>query len=549
MLERPRGETAVWMLVGANGYTLNPRQPRFDALIVEDGVITAVGQCQELRLQLGARVDAVLDVEGATVLPGFVDSHLHVSAVGEQAMQLDLTGVQSKCELLQQVRERASALPPGAWLLGAGWDENRFDKACWPSRQELDEAAGGRPLVLTRVCHHAYLVNTQALQEAGLGLMPPDPKDGRFVRDERGEVAGLVHDNAIFPILRAIPPRSRAEEKQMLRLGMEAALVNGITAVHTDDTRTFGGFAATWTLYHELIHQDGVALRVHELVDSSFLEECRNSLADLPKPDEWLEVGAAKLFSDGALGGRTAWLAEDYTDAPGWRGMPVYSPEELTARVRAAHELGFAAAVHAIGDAALDMTLTALEQGRGGAGLPDRIVHAELVRPDLVRRMQALGDRIIVDIQPRFTVSDFPWVKERLGPARLNGVCAWRTLAEAGIGLCGGSDAPVEPINPLLGIHAAVTRRPPHAQGPGFTLSQVLDRETAIRLFTRGACRANRREAVKGVIRPGAWADLTVLSRDVLAEAEDALLEARVLWTVVGGCVAYAHNGRMERLR
>ncbi|WP_245632711.1 amidohydrolase [Alicyclobacillus kakegawensis] len=536
------------MLVGANGYTFNPRQPRFDALIVEDGVIIAVGERQELRLQLGARLDAVLDVEGATVLPGFVDSHLHVSAVGEQAMQLDLTGVKSQHELLQRVRERASALPPGAWLLGAGWDENRFDEARWPSRQELDEAAGGRPLVLTRICHHAYLVNTEALWKSGLGLTPPDPKDGRFVRDERGEVAGLVHDNAILPILRAIPPRSRSEDKQMLRLGMEAALANGITAVHTDDTRTFGGFAATWTLYHELIRQDGVALRVHQLVDSSFLTECRRALADLPAPDEWLEVGAIKLFADGALGARTAWLAADYTDVPGWRGIPVCSPEELTARVRAAHDLGFAAAVHAIGDAALDMTLTAFEQG-GGSSLPDRIVHAEVVRPDLVRRMQALGERIIVDIQPRFAVSDFPWVEERLGPARLSGVCAWRTLAEAGIGLCGGSDAPVEPINPLLGIHAAVTRRPPHAKGPGFTLSQVLDRETAVRLFTQGACRANRREAVKGVIRPGAWADLTVLSRDVLAEAEDALLEARVLWTVVGGRVAYAHNGRTERLR
>jgi predicted amidohydrolase YtcJ len=537
------GSASMWMLINANGYTLDDRASTFDAVVVDNGRILAVGTRHELSLQFGHRVTRTLDVAGATVVPGFVDSHLHVAGVGEQALCLDLSGVRSRQEMLERIEQYASQLAPGAWVLGRGWDDNRFVDKALPTLDELDAAAGGRPVLLTRVCCHAYLTNRVALRLAGIDESVADPPDGKYGRDAEGRLNGLLYENASEPVRAAIPPRSLADWYNALRAGMESALKAGITAVHTDDVRNLQSFAAVWTLYHRLIREDGVRLRVHELVDWSYLDECLRAMRELPAADEWLERGAAKLFSDGAFGGRTACLSEDYSDAPGWRGTPMYPREELAERVRVAHEKGFAAAVHAIGDAGLEATVAAFAAAPP-VGQRDRLIHAELVRPDLVQRIAGLGDRVVVDIQPRFTVSDFPWLQDRLGRERIQYACAWRTLKEAGLRLAGGSDAPIEPIEPLLGMHAAVARKQPYAEGPGYGMEQALTPEEAVRLFTRDACFANGSEHHKGVIAPGWLADFTVVDRDIVRSADvDDLLRANVLYTIVGGEVAWAADG------
>jgi predicted amidohydrolase YtcJ len=533
----------VWMLKNANGYTLDGTGRTFDAVVVDEDRIVAVGSGPDLALQCAGRIDRVLDVAGATVLPGFVDSHLHVSGVGEQSLQLDVTGVRHRRELLERIAAYANQLAKDAWILGGGWNENQWEDKTLPSIEELDAAAGGRPLLLYRICHHVYLANTAAFAAAGLDDHAANPPDGAYGRDAQGRLNGLVYDNASAPIWKAVPKRTYANWYKAFHAGMEAALRAGITAVHTDDVRGPQNFTVMWELYHRLIHEDGVRLRVHALVDWHYLDECREAMTELPKPNEWLELGDAKLFSDGALGGRTAWLLDDYADQPGWRGTPMYSREELVERVRMAHEKGFGAAIHAIGDAGLEATVAALEAAPPVA-MRDRIIHAEVVNPDLVQRMVQLGDRVVLDIQPRFTVSDFPWIIERIGAERARLACAWRTLKEAGLRLAGGSDAPIEPMEPLLGMHAAVVRRQPYADGPGFGLEQAFTPLEALKLFTHDACFANGAEHSKGLIAPGYVADFTIVDRDIADPAQaDDIRDARVLYTIVGGAVAYAADG------
>lgn len=534
------------MLDSANGYSLDAQQPYFDALVLDGERIVAVGSRSELKLQYGSRVDRVIDVGGATVIPGLVDSHLHLAMLGEQALRLDLSGVRSKAEMLSLIRQHTLTLRPDEWLLGSGWDDNRMHGNVTPSLAELDEAGQGRAMLLTRVCQHAYLANTRAFAWAGLGPYASDPDDGKYGRDEAGRLNGWVYENASAPLLHAVPKRTATEWQGAVRLAMDAALRSGLTAVHTDDTRSFGGFTPTWQAYVRLLQEERRYLRVHELVDWAFLDERVQMGQELPQLPAWLEAGAVKLFSDGALGGRTAWLADAYADAPDWFGTPMMAQAELNERIAMAHRHGVPAAIHAIGDAALEATLQALSLADPISGR-DRIVHAELVRADLIAQLQAFGDRLAVDVQPRFTVSDFPWVVGRLGATRAAQVCAFRQLSHAGLHLAGGSDAPIEPLSPWLGIHAAVTRRKPEATGSGYEMQESLTVAEAVHLFTQGASFANGMEHEKGLVAPGWLADLTILDRDIMTASDpDELLRANVLYTVVGGHIAYAADGTKE---
>ncbi|WP_233096210.1 amidohydrolase [Alicyclobacillus sp. SO9] len=528
-------------MINVNGYTFASGKEKFEAALIDGNRIAAVGSKDELMLQYGTQAETV-NLDGATVIPGLVDSHAHLAETGKQFMQLNLSSVRSKAELLNLIRTHAATLPSAAWVIGGGWDENRFVDRGLPTLEQLDEAAGGRPLLLKRICHHAYMANTQALSRAGLSLYPADPNDGRYGRDESGRFNGVVYENASIPIQNAVPSWSPAQWKDALRIAMNQALASGLTSVHSDDTRSFGNFSDTWHAYRSLMDTEGLRLGIHELVDWSLLDEAISAGPDLPQEDDWLELGAAKLFADGAFGGRTALLQEPYTDSPDWYGTAMYDDEELYRRVRYAHERGVPAAIHAIGDAALDMALTAIERAPR-IKRRDRIVHAQMIRPDLVQRMRSLGSQLALDIQPRFVCSDFPWVVERVGSARAKSVCAWRTMQDAGLHLCGGSDSPIEPLQPLFGIHAAVTRRDAYASDGGYAMEQAYSPEEAIHLFSHGAVFATGKEQVKGTIAPGKLADFTVLDRDIVHPADvNDIRDAQVLHTIVGGEFAYSRN-------
>lgn len=529
----------MWMLTNANGYTMGQHNRQFSAIVIDHGRIVAVGDTKDLRLQYGARVEHIVDADGATVLPGFTDSHLHIAWLGMQMDMLDLTSVKSAEDVLTAVRYRADKLPEGAWVLGANWDENRFTSPIMPTPAQLDLASGGRPVLLRRVCGHVVLANRAAYECAGLGPAASDPLEGYFGRHSDGTINGYAYEGAAAVLESGMPKPTAKQLEQAVRTAMNAALAAGITAVHTEDVRHIGSLHSTIDIYRRL-QRDGVRLRVHELVAYDYLDEYSAFLSDKSNDgDEFLQTGAVKLFSDGSLGGRTAYLSSPYSDAPHTTGTAIYTQEELAYRVGHVRDFGLPVAIHAIGDGALARVLDAIESC-ARVSWRDRIIHAEIVTPSLLERLASFHDGLIVDVQPRFAASDLPWVVQRLGEARMPYVCAWKSMLDAGLLLCGGSDAPVEPIAPLLGIHAAITRHLPGAELPMYTREQALTLLEAITLFTHGPSYAVHAEHEKGIIHPGGVADFTVIDTDITKPDNiDSIPTAKVLQTIVGGEISY----------
>ncbi|GIO38622.1 amidohydrolase [Paenibacillus antibioticophila] len=509
-----------------------------DAVYVEEGRIKAIGRKEDLKLQLAGRHVRTVDWEGAVVLPGLCDAHMHLSMHGMKLDMLDFSSVSSKEEMLLLLRERAASTPPGEWILGLNWNENNFTPAEAPTLEELNAVSERHPIFLTRTCFHAFLANTVAFHRAGIATDTPDPESGAFGRDESGQLNGWVYEEASAAFTRVQPEPDYAVKKEAIRRAWLDALRLGLTAAHTEDLRFLGSIETMLQICHELREEEGIAFRTHQLIYYPFLAEAQERGLRAGAGDEWLRIGAVKLFADGAIGGRTALLQAPYSDAPQTRGMAIHSEEGIAAMVREARRQGFPIAVHAIGDGAADLTLRAMEQLplAQDSRLPDRLIHAQVLDAGLVRRMAALP--LAADIQPRFVASDFPWVLDRVGPQRTEYLYAWKKLSAAGIVCAGGSDAPIEPLNPLLGMHAAVTRRMPEESHEGYLPEEKLTTAEALALFTSGSAFAAGEACERGTIEVGKFADFTVLDRELEGDPQQ-LLDAQVRMTIVNGKIGY----------
>lgn len=519
--------------------TMDTERKTAEAVYVENGRIVDVGSSRDLLLHWGRADVCRVDWQGATVYPGWVDSHVHLAAYGMMRKRLDLSGTESKTEMLRLLREMAARTPVGEWIVGVNWDENRWREREAPNREELDAVSLHHPIFLTRICYHAHVANTIAFQAAGVGLEPEDPEEGMYGRNEDGRANGMIYENASRPFFAAIPEPTVQQKRSAIREAVVEALSLGLTAAHTEDLREVGSVVELMQAYRDMVDA-GVWFRTHHLIYHPHLDEAVELGFRAGTGDEWTDVGAVKIFADGAIGARTAWLSEAYADAPETAGLPVHSVNELAEWVARARESGFPVAVHAIGDRAVEQVIQTWEQHPlpEKARYRDRLIHAQVLRPDLLARMRGLS--FVADIQPRFVASDFPWVRERLGESLLQYAYAWKSLLDAGVRCAGGSDAPIEPLNPLWGIHAAVTRchpeEPPH---PGYAPEQKLSVEEALRLWTVGSAYAEGKEKERGTIQPGKWADFTVLDR-ALSDAEpNEILQTRVIMTVVNGKIAY----------
>lgn len=521
-----------------NGY-LNEgrREAEANSIYVENGVIVAVGEREELKLQLAGRDYETVDWAGAHVLPGLTDAHMHLGMHGMKLDMLDFSGVTSKEEMLLRLAERAAITPPGEWILGLNWNENEFRPAIAPHRNELDQVSDRHPIFLTRTCFHAYLGNSEAFRRAGVTDTTPDFASGAFGRDEKGCLNGWIYENASEPFISVQPASDYTAKKSAMRRAYKDALSLGLTAVHTEDLRLLGSVDTMLRIHREL-REEGCYLRTHQLLYYTYLQEIEELGFSAGAGDDWLRMGAVKLFADGAIGGRTALLNKPYSDAPQTVGIAIHSQDELNEIVASARKLSFPVAVHAIGDAAAGMTLTAMEQALlpPSAVLPDRLIHAQVLNASLIQRMQKL--HLIADIQPRFVASDFPWVLDRVGPDRTEYLYAWKKLIQAGISCAGGSDAPIEPLNPFLGLHAAVTRHKPEEVHEGYLPAEKLTIAEAVNLFTAGSAAAVGEEKERGGIEVGKRADFTVIDRDIYQNAEE-LLRVKVRMTVVNGKIAH----------
>lgn len=519
-------------------YTLDANQPLVETVVVENGKIVEVGSHKDIILKWGGNNTEIIDLQGKMVTPGLIDSHLHLSGIAFQYLDLNLIGVTSKKDMLEKIRERANATPPGKWLLGMGWDENLFSDGTIPTIQELDHVAPHCPVFLKRVCHHAFLVNNKALEMCHYHPSMSIPTGGSIVIDDyTKKPTGLLLESASKLITDHIPEQTYDELKAGLEQAMNHVAQRGITSVHTNDPIYLGGFDQTYNMYDELLNKEQKGLRCNLLIDYPFLNRLKERGMYAGYGNDKLQIGAIKIFADGALGRRTALLSEPYHDAPGQFGEAQHSQEELYQMVKDAREHFMPIAVHTIGDQAVENVLQVLGQFPK-VKYRDRIIHVSLLREDLIRRLA--GPNLVADIQPRFLVGDFPWVQERLGEQRVQYLYAWQSLLSEGVLCAGGSDAPVEPVDPLLGIHAAVTRRAPSQSHDGWNQKEKISILDALKMFTIGGAYATNEERKKGTISPGKLADMTVYSNDILSmEDPDELLTTEIEMTIVDGKIVY----------
>jgi len=488
------------------GFDESGRPIWHDGMVVDGGRVVYLGPRAREVAGPGA---TVLEVDGV-VLPGFTDSHAHLSSLGLSLKTLDLRGVDSIGELKRRVAEAARKLGPGAWILGRGWDQELFKEGRWPTRWDLDEAAPSNPVLLVRVCGHAAVSNTLALATAGITDSTPNPPGG-IIEREGGRVTGVLKESAVEMVL-AVAQRGSAEA--MVREGVEALLANGVTCVHAMSVR--GEELAALV---KLAESGELRVRVRAYLDASVPDPRPLSLG-------YLRVVGLKAFADGSLGARTAALREPYSDDPGNSGVLLMDRSSIARALEMAGRRGLQLAVHAIGDRALEEVVEAAKLVRGSL----RVEHASVAPPDLLDRLAELG--LPVSAQPRFIISDW-WIVSRLG-MRARWAYPFRSILQRGINLSFSSDAPVEPCSPWEGVYAAVTRG--SLEGlPASRLwaSEALRVEEAVRCYTEAAPRILG-EAY-GRLSPGYPADFIVVDGDPFSLPGGEVRRARVLATYVDG--------------
>lgn len=505
--------------------TLDPQHPTARAVRVEAGRITHVLDSDPPDSLSGRRVS----LPGAAILPGLADAHLHLRGLGASAREIDLRGTKSPDEIAARLREAAAKLPPNAFLRGRGWDQNDWEKKDFPDHSLLDSAAPGRRVVLSRVDGHALWVSASVLAAAGITASTPSPQGGEVLRDAAGAPTGVLIDNAMSLVTPALPREDPSEIRADLEKGMELCRRVGLTQVHDMGTEP-----AELRELLALSREGKVTLRVNAYLGGDFAA-IEPLLRAPPSTEGLVRVAGIKLFTDGALGSRGAALFKPYSDRPDTTGLLVMSEEELTRRASIASRAGYAVTIHAIGDRGNHIALDVLRAATaaGAPRFPHRVEHAQILAPADVPRFAA--EHVVASMQPTHATSDMPWAESRVGPERIQGAYAFRTLLRTGATVVFGSDAPVEGENPWLGIYAAVTRADLEGHPTGgwrpeerVTLEEALTAFSVTPSLVAGA-------ADIGPIRPGNQADLTIVAADPMAIPAADLPKLGTLRTIVAG--------------
>jgi len=528
--------------------TMNPQQPEADALAWRGDRILAVGAEADVRAAAGNDARLV-DGWGRTVLPGLIDSHIHFMGYATGLLRVDLEGVPSLGEALERVAERSATTQPGDWVRGGGWNNNLWRPNGFPDRADLDRVTGDRPAVMTRKDGHSSWVNSAALAAGGVTRETPDPPGARIGRDASGEPDGMLYEWAAIDLVhRHMPDEAEAERAGAVRQALHNAAAAGLTGFHDIEG------PEAFTAFQRLSEAGDLPLRVFMLLALDSLMEGIELGLRTGFGNDRLRLGQVKIFSDGSLGSQTAQMLAPFEGTTDNYGVETISQDDLERALLAAGKAGIGVAVHAIGDAANRRVLDAFARARREeSGLdtlpigPDadgyalyplrhRIEHAQLVDPADWHRFRELG--VIASMQPIHATSDMEAADRLWGERAARGAYAWRTLGRAGARLAFGSDCPVESFDPLLGIHAAVTRRTPAGEPPeGWHAEECLDVTQAVRAYTVGAAYASGEEELKGSLVPGKLADMVLLDRDIFACDPQDIPKTRVTTTIVGGSV------------
>jgi predicted amidohydrolase YtcJ len=519
--------------------------PDAQAVAIRDGKILFVGSGVDA-MQFEGEATRIVDLAGATVIPGLVDSHTHVFGLGALLDQVNLVGVATEEEAVQMIVERAKSVPKGEWIVGRGWDEGAWANR-YPDKALLTAKVPDHPVFMDSLHGFAGWGNQMALDEAGITAESPVPVGGEMRLDADGEPTGLFLNQAVQMLGSAVPEPSPETLAKQVLLGLERMAADGYTAVHDAglDTRRMSVL--------EQLEADGrLPIRVYAMLSLRDEELIRKWLEKGPDTDSdsMLVTRTVKAYYDGALGSRGARLLYDYADMPGHRGVSGDDygfNEELNA---AAMQAGFQIAIHAIGDAgnreALDILEGVFRKHPATAANRHRIEHAQVMSPDDIPRLGQLG--IIASMEPPHAMEDKAWAEQRLGAERIRGAYAWRSLRETGAQLTFNSDNPGSDHSIFYGLHSAVTRQDKESEPEGgWYPEQRVSVEEAVRAYTSWSAYASFRENETGVIEAGRWADLTVMDIDPFTLADQRpgqILNGRIVMTIVGGRIAYERAGR-----
>lgn len=535
-----------------NGIILDPKNfTQNEALLIENNLILAKGHFDEVK-SLALADSHMVDLQGATLMPGFNDSHMHLLGYGQSLFLVDLvpaTSVQELVGLSQKFLED-HPLPAGEWVLGRGWNQDQFENPILPDRHLLDQISTSHPIFLRRACGHIGCANTLALKTVGLfekNLTPPE--GGAIDVDHQGLPTGILRENAMNMLLDKIPTPGEAVLSNYILAAQSALFSGGITSVQSDDLCVFPQSDSDLILRtFENMGLDGrLKISVHEqslMRTEAHLKEQLNKGYVYQKQFGTFSYGPLKILGDGSLGARTAYLREDYADAPGTRGIAMYQPEELTAYVLTAFRAGLPVAIHGIGDGMIEMALKAIEQAAIQGEVPvknlrNALVHCQITDHPLLNLQKELG--VIAMVQPIFLDYDLHMVEDRVGRSRAQETYAFKTMETLGIPTCYGTDCPVEGFDVFKGIQCAITRQDLKHQPPGGWLPhEAVTIEEALRAYTLGGAYASGEEHLKGSLDKGMKADLVVLSANPLKISAAELSQIQILATYKNGQQVYA---------
>ena len=542
--ELPKADLVIW---GGPIYTVNDRNEKAEAVVVAADTILYAGSRSEAEKYAGAST-RVIDLKGKTMTPGFIESHAHIMGVGYNRLNVDLMAVNSYEELVEKVKEAADNTPEGEWILGRGWHQDKWittpEKTVqgFQTHHLLSEAVPNHPVFLSHASGHAGFANAKAMEVAGISKSTKSPEGGEIFRDINGEPTGLFNETAQGLIRKAIPETTEEKQRRALELAMEECLENGITSF-----QNAGAGQEEIDLFKTFIEEGKLKVRVYTMLsgnDGELLSSWYKTGPEIGLGDNRLTVRSIKLYSDGALGSRGAWLLEAYSDMPGAFGHNVTPMEEIEKVVNEGLAKGFQICTHAIGDRAnqevLDIYEKALKNNPGKAeDHRFRVEHAQHLDLQDIPRFAELG--VIAAMQAIHMSSDRPWAIYRLGERRIvNGAYVWQKLLQSGAKVINGTDAPVEPISPVASFYSSVTRKTlKGTPDGGYEADQKMTRDQALRSYTLDAAYGAFEEDIKGSIEPGKLADFTVFDQDIMTVDEKDILNVKVMMTIVGGEVLF----------
>lgn len=534
------------LFINGEIYSMKKEGEKFQSLGVKDGKITFLGTNDEAK---NISSKELIDLKGKMMIPGMADAHLHLYAYCQNLTFVDLSKVHNINEMINLMKEKVKNVKKGDWVKGVNFDQSKWKENRFPTLEEMDSISKDNPVIIKRCCLHAVVANSKALKMVGIGKNYQAGSGGIVELDKDSMPNGILREQStkVFDDILPDPLKDVEVQKKIMQDVLNDMSSKGITTIHTYAAKIWQ-YNEDISIYKNFEKEGKLPLRVTVCIDELFEPEILTE-EKLNNPNRKVQLGAYKIFSDGSMGSRSAALKSPYSDDPENSGFMLFTQEELNNKILIGYEHGLQPAIHAIGDRALDMTLSAIEytlkitKEKGMTDeeqknrLPFRIIHVQMIDDDLLERMKKLP--LVLDIQPIFLCTDLHWIEDRIGKERLKGSFALKTMEKAGLIQTGGSDCPVETYEPLKGIYAAVTRQDMEGYPmEGFLPEERLSVYEALCMYTKNVPYATGQESVLGTLEIGKFADLTVLERNLFKIDEKEIKDVKVEQTyVAGNCV------------